>query len=206
MPFDRTHRTHSTPRAKRAWLSASLCLLVPAIAGAQAATGAASPHAQVARAVTEIEALDAMRSTLARTFAAGGVAATDSTFAQVCKPVKAQSMKVAREQGWMIAQLAERNRNADNTLDAGARRAFAAMRRDPALMGQWERTTLKGATGLRYYRRVTVESSCLACHGAKDARPDFVVKGYPADKAYGFSAGDLRGLYSVFIPDSTSRK
>ncbi|MCC6769765.1 MAG: DUF3365 domain-containing protein, partial [Gemmatimonadaceae bacterium] len=29
---------------------------------------------------------------------------------------------------------------------------------------------------------------------------------YPADKAYGFSAGDLRGVYSVFIPDSIRRK
>jgi len=193
-------------RVTRAWLAASLCVLVPAVAGAQVASGAATAHPRVARAVTEIEALDALRSTLARTFAAGGVTATDSTFAQVCKPVKMQSMKVAREQGWMIAQLAERNRNADNTLDAGARRVFTAMQRDPALMGQWERTTLKGTTGLRYYRRVTVEPSCLACHGAKAARPDFVVKGYPKDKAFGFAVGDLRGLYSVFLPDSTSQE
>lgn len=183
-----------------------LVLALPLDAGAQGAPKPTGASPQLARAVAEIEALDRMRSSLARTFATGGVAATDSTFAQVCKPVKAQSMKVAKEQGWVIAQLAERNRNADNTLDAGARRAFTAMQRDPALMGQWERTTLKGATGMRYYRRVTVESSCLACHGARAARPDFVVKGYPNDKAYGFAAGDLRGVYSVFIPDSTSQQ
>src|SRR5690606_42098533 len=59
----------------------------------------------------------ALRSSLARTFASGGVAANDSTFAQVCKPVKAQAMKIAKENGWMVAQLAERNRNAENTLD-----------------------------------------------------------------------------------------
>jgi hypothetical protein len=45
-----------------------------------------------------------------------------------------------------------------------------------------------------------VESSCLACHGARDARPAFVKESYPQDKAFAFKAGDLRGAYSVFLP------
>ena len=44
-------------------------------------------------------------------------------------------------------------------------------------------------------------SACLACHGANDARPEFVKQGYPEDKAFDFEVGDLRGLYSVFVPD-----
>ncbi|MBK6485979.1 MAG: DUF3365 domain-containing protein [Gemmatimonadetes bacterium] len=177
-----------------------------AIVGAQGATRAGAPNVQLARAVAEVEQLDALRSTLARTFAAGGVSATDSTFDQVCKPVKMQAMSVAKANGWSIAQLAERYRNPENALDAEAARVFGAMQRDPEMMGQWVHATRDGSTGVRYFRRITVESSCLACHGARAERPAFVQQRYPADKAYGFSAGDLRGVYSVFLPDSIRRK
>lgn len=191
--------------ARILWMIAASAALAPVAASAQGAAAASRARTPIARAVEEIEAIDALRSSLARTFAAGGVAATDSTFAQVCKPVKGESMRVAKETGWSIAQLAERNRNPDNTLDAEALRVFRQMQRDAGLVGVTRRTTYKGAAGTRYMRRVTVETSCLSCHGARDKRPAFVVKNYPADRAFGFAAGDLRGIYSVFIPDSTGR-
>ncbi len=201
---------HPTRSPYRAAAIALIVLPVAAFAQAGPGTpGAPQPprdRAPIARAVQEVEALDALRSSLARTFAAGGVAATDSTFAQVCKPVKGEAMRVAKETGWSIAQLAERNRNPDNTLDAEARHAFRQFQRDPALVSLTRRTTYKGVAGTRYLRRVAVESSCLACHGGRDTRPDFVKKNYPADKAFGFAAGDLRGVYSVFIPDSIGRR
>ena len=59
----------------------------------------------------------------------------------------------------------------------------------------------EGQPGFRYYRRIIVEGSCLACHGARESRPQFVKDGYPDDRAYNFEAGDLRGVYSVFIAD-----
>lgn len=186
---------------------AAAVALVPAVgAHAQGAPRSGVPNEALARAVHEVEQLDALRSSLARTFAAGGVAANDSTFAQVCKPVKAQAMKVAKENGWLVAQLAERNRNAENALDAGAQRAFMQMRRNPTVMGEWVRSTFKGQWGTRYFRRITVEPACLACHGKREGRPEFVKRNYPNDKAFGFAAGDLRGVYSVFIPDSASRR
>lgn len=40
------------------------------------------------------------------------------------------------------------------------------------------------------------------CSG-KERRPDFVKKGYPDDRAYDFEPGDLRGIYSVFVPGRT---
>ncbi len=166
-------------------------------------TGALPPaRAALARAVQEVEALDLLRSTLARTFAAGGVSANDSTFAQVCKPVKGKAMALAKETGWTISQLALRNRNADNALDDEALRAYRQLQKDPALTGLMRHTIRRGVAGTRYFRRITVEPACLACHGARDQRPEFVTKNYPADRAYGFAAGDLRGVYSVFIPDT----
>lgn len=193
-------------RAVMTVVAALATIVRPTGVTAQGATRPGVPNEALARAVHEVEQLDALRSSLARTFAAGGVAANDSTFAQVCKPVKAQAMKVAKENGWMVAQLAERNRNAENALDAGAHRAFTHLRRNPSVMGEWVRTTFNGKAGTRYFRRITVERACLACHGKREARPEFVKKNYPKDKAFGFAAGDLRGVYSIFIPDSGSRR
>jgi hypothetical protein len=48
-----------------------------------------------------------------------------------------------------------------------------------------------------------VEDACLACHGSEDTRPDFVKQGYPDDKAFDFEVGDLRGVYSGFVPDGS---
>ncbi|MFP4228550.1 MAG: DUF3365 domain-containing protein [Salinivenus sp.] len=49
-----------------------------------------------------------------------------------------------------------------------------------------------------YARRIPVQPSCTACHGANDERPDFVEKGSPDDRTCGFEPGDLRDIYSVF--------
>ena len=55
--------------------------------------------------------------------------------------------------------------------------------------------------GRELLRRIDVQPSCLACHGSKDSRPGFVKDKYPADKAFNFKPGDLRGMYAVFIPE-----
>ncbi len=38
-------------------------------------------------------------------------------------------------------------------------------------------------------------------HGSKDSRPAFVKDNYPADRAFNFKPGDLRGMYAVFVPE-----
>lgn len=159
----------------------------------------ARPDAQaLAAAVQEIETLDAMRSSLARTFS--GVP-DQATFAQVCKPVGAKARGIAEARGWRVQQLALKYRNPAHLLDDEARRTYEAMAANPDLMGAWVRSEQDGKTGTRYFRRIVVESACLACHGEKDRRPQFIKDGYPDDRAFGFQEGELRGLYSVFVAD-----
>lgn len=154
------------------------------------------PDAAIGEVVREVEELIALRSSLATSF----VGEPDQeTFARVCKPVGAQAKRLAMENGWKIAQLAERYRNPDHRLDYEALRVFKMMEDDPALIGMWVKTEMDGEAGVRYFRRITVEPACLACHGPKDGRPQFVKDGYPDDRAYGFEVGDLRGVFSVFI-------
>jgi hypothetical protein len=155
----------------------------------------------LARAVREVERLDAMRSTLAGTFGATGVPADESTFQQVCRPVGQQGQRIAQDNGWVFVQLAERYRNPRHRLGTDDQRLFRLFADDQQLFGLWTRTQLDGRPGMRYLRRIRVEAACLACHGPKDLRPEFVRQRYPDDRAYDFAVGDLRGLYSVFIPD-----
>lgn len=148
--------------------------------------------------VREIEALGAMRSGLAASFTGEP---DRETFAQVCMPVGAEAKRLATERGWKIAQLAEKYRNPEHKLDYEALRVFKMMEDDVGLIGMWIRTEMDGQPGNRYFRRIVVEPACLACHGPRAGRPQFVKDGYPDDRAYGFEVGDLRGVFSVFIAD-----
>ncbi len=148
----------------------------------------------------EIEALDAMRSGLARTIDEEAV--DQGTFARVCKPVGQRAKALSDTTGWAVQQIADKYRNPANQLDSAGAAVYPRFADDPSQMHLWTRTTMDGTSGWRYYRRIVVEPSCLACHGAQADRPAFVNQNYPDDRAYGFSAGDLRGLYAVFVPDS----
>ena len=177
-------------------------LLAPRPVAAQATAAQANglPADALGRAVVEIERLDALRSTLAATFAQTGAPADKQAFTTVCAPVGRAMKESAVSNSWQARQIAVKYRNVANAADAEGVRALAMFARDSALRSMTLHTTINGIRGTRYLRRITVESSCLLCHGAKTSRPAFVATEYPNDRAYGFRAGDLRGAYSVFIP------
>lgn len=160
----------------------------------------ADPEA-MARAVLRIERLDRLRSSLASTFDDATARPDRATFLLVCKPVGVEANRIARENGWVVEQLATRWRNPDHAADPEAREAIERLEDDPALDGSWIRTERDGVRGSRYFRRIVVERPCLTCHGEEDARPEFVKEEYPEDRAHGFEEGDLRGVYAVFVPD-----
>jgi hypothetical protein len=157
---------------------------------------------ELAKAVQEIENLDAMRSGLASFLKDSPEKPTGETFKKVCKPVGMKAKQLSKENGWKVKQMANKYRNPAHAPDnLHAKMALAKFEQNPELMGFWEREPFNGEEGTRYYRRINVEASCLACHGGKNARPEFIQQKYPQDLAYDFKEGDLRGMYAVFIPD-----
>lgn len=56
-------------------------------------------------------------------------------------------------------------------------------------------------TTYRYMQAIPTQQACLVCHGDKNNLPDPVKQAlaekYPGDLATGFSAGELRGAFSV---------
>lgn len=153
-----------------------------------------------AQAEIAIREIDAMRSALARTIGEEDV--DQETFARVCKPVGKRAMEIGSQNGWTVRQLAVKYRNPGNKADEEAAALMSLFERDVDLDSMWINTEFGGKAGMRYLRRIEVEAACLVCHGAKDERPEFVMEGYADDRAYDFTIGDLRGVYSVFIPDS----
>lgn len=182
-------------------LSFSLVFVIWYPAIALAAPNIPNPT-ELGRAVQEIESLDAMRSGLASSLEGRTEEPTMQTMKEVCRPVGMRAMQLSQENGWQVKQIAKKYRNPAHAPDnLHAQIALAKFEQDPELVGFWDRETIDGEAGTRYYRRINVEASCLVCHGLKDRRPQFVKDNYPQDLAYNFNVGDLRGIYAVFIPD-----
>lgn len=147
----------------------------------------------VVRAVQEI---DSMRSARAATI--GDETVDFDTFARVCPPVGRRAAEIAAANGWEFKQLSTKNRNPAHYPDSSALSLIRRFEEDSDLEELWVQTN----GGLRYLHRITIEESCLACHGPEEARPAFVLERYPDDRAFGYEVGDFRGVYSVVIPDS----
>lgn len=160
---------------------------------------------ELSKAVQEIEALDATRSGLASTLEGRTEEPTMQTMKEVCRPVGMRAMQLSKENGWQVKQLSNKYRNPAHKPDTlRAQIALARFEQNPDLVGFWDQETIEGQEGTRYYRRIDVEASCLACHGLENNRPSFVKENYPSDRAYNFNVGDLRGMYSVFIPNEVT--
>ncbi|MDQ7040163.1 MAG: DUF3365 domain-containing protein [Rhodothermus sp.] len=161
-----------------------------------------APPETVRQQVEEaIRALDALRAGLAQTITAGETI-DEATFNRVCRPVGQQAQQLGKANGWIVQQLAIKYRNPAHRPDTQAAALFVRFETDPSLDSLWVRATWNGTPGWRYLRRITVRPQCLACHGPRERRPAFIVQNYPDDRAYDFQPGDLRGLYSVFVPDT----
>ena len=158
--------------------------------------------AVLAKAVDQMEQLDRMRISLASTLEGISEEPTMDTMREVCMPVGKRAMAIGQENGWTVRQVASKYCNPDHA-PAGTQETevIDLVAKHPKITGLWEPATAEQEVGVNYYRRSNVQPSCLACHGSKDSRPGFVKANYPADKAFNFKPGDLRGMYAVFIPE-----
>jgi len=160
---------------------------------------------QLAKAVEAIENLDALRSGLASTLEGKTEPLTAETMKAVCKPVGMEAKRIAQTEGWQLRQVSQKYRNPEhrpqNATELAALEQFSA---NSELQGLWQRGQVNGQPGTHYFRRINVSPGCLACHGQKSRRPQFVANNYPEDLAYDFKPGDLRGMYATFIPDLTA--
>ena len=127
----------------------------------------------------------------------------------VCR-VRAPEIAVATAAGtpWKIARTGLRVRNAGNAPDAwetakleefGKRLAAGE---EIAALETFEVVETEGKPTFRYMKAIGTTSPCLNCHGVS-LKPEIAAKVkelYPEDQAVGFTAGQLRGAFTLSRP------
>lgn len=118
--------------------------------------------------------------------------------------------RTARHQaaGIRVGRVGTRVRNPANTPDsveAAVLAAFAAARAAGGIPADtsFVRPAPGGGWELHYLRPIVVAEPCLVCHGDPAGIPgpvrEVLAARYPADRATGYAAGDLRGAVSVRV-------
>ncbi len=125
---------------------------------------------------------------------------TVESFKQTCGPVAKRVMEISKEQSVKIRHAALKYRNPKNAATPEEAAMMEMFDFDRSVTGKLDRIELEGTVYRRYSAPIFVEPACLKCHGDKDARPGFVLKKYPLDRAWGFGVGDIRGIISVLSP------
>ncbi len=162
---------------------------------------AAPPDPAEARAIAAT-LQSTLQSELVGAMKTGGPAAA----IEVCRDrAPAVASRISRESGWTVARTALRVRNPKNAPDPWEEKvleefaARAGAGEDFATMEKSEVVETGGTRVFRYMKAIRTGEACLACHGAT-TKPEVAAKLkalYPDDRATGFSAGDLRGAFTL---------
>lgn len=182
---------------KTALLAIALLALGGAHIGAQEVVS--EPEEYKARAIAN--EIITLRSRLAASLIKPGEEATLETFQSVCGAVGKRAREIAAEEGVSIRHATLRQRNPSNAATGEEARLIGRFEKDGGLKEIWDESALDGRAYARYTRPIYVEEACLACHGEAGARPAFIVEKYPDDRAYGYKAGELRGIISIMMPN-----
>lgn len=184
-----------------------LPLLLPfALAGGAAAPG--SPAAEVeagqlaaSRALADrfqAELMQALEAAIAADGAAGAVTA--------CAAIApALAALLSEESGATVRRTALRVRNPAAAPDSFEQAALARLAEAPLdAAGRPAELYSRDGGRFRYLRAIPTRGLCLQCHGeaiAPEVRAA-IAAAYPADRATGFRAGDLRGAFSISWPET----
>ncbi len=158
-------------------------------------------EAKKTAAVRAADEIINMRNSLAKAFIKPNVEITEDTFKSTCGAVFKRAKEIAEKEGFKIRHAALKNRNPNFAAKQDEIKILEAFDMDRTLKEKWDTVEMEGKKYHRYMRPIFVEETCLACHGPKESRPKFIVEKYPADKAFDFKAGDLRGTIEVLIKE-----
>ncbi len=112
--------------------------------------------------------------------------------------------QLSKENGWTIKRVSARNRNPDATPDAWETETIDIFKTRLAAgetPSSLTRTAVT-AVGFRFAKAQIAEPLCLVCHGQTISAnvTEALAKYYPEDRATGYEAGQLRGIFSLHKP------
>lgn len=143
----------------------------------------------------------ALKSELVSAMAAGSAVSAIG----VCKDVAPAIARSHSLESWSIRRVSERNRNPNNRADTTQMRFLAQFAdtsaQAPRFLVDWTPNDTDTTAVFTYYQPIRTQAMCLKCHGDMQTLGPGVYealrKEYPMDKATGYKAGDLRGMFVV---------
>jgi Protein of unknown function (DUF3365) len=161
------------------------------------------------RAEASRKAADILRGKLVAELTEAMKAGGPASAIEVCQ-LKAADIATATsgEVGWEVGRTSLKVRNPANAPDEWETAVLhdfeqrKAAGEDPAKLEFYEVVEHDGKSQFRYMKAIPTGAPCLACHG-KEMDPAVaakVQKLYPEDQATGFSAGDIRGAFTITQP------
>jgi cytochrome c553 len=109
---------------------------------------------------------------------------------------------------WTIGRTSLKTRNPNNAPDAWETRilkqfeSLKAAGNPVSQLSYAEVTEDGGQKQYRYMKAIPTQEVCLTCHGKEidPALADAIDQAYPQDQARGYSAGDIRGAFTLSQP------
>lgn len=188
----------------KAALAATLFLATSA-GPSLAATDEIESRTRASKAVIKEFSGDLKGELVAALEAGGPVSAISMCTAKAPDIAETHSMAT----GWRVGRTSLKVRNPANAPDEWEARVLMdfevrkANGEDPAMIDFAQIVEAAGKKEFRYMKAIpTAEKPCLACHGA-NLDPEVAAEIdalYPTDEARGYSAGDLRGAFTIRQP------
>lgn len=194
----------------RAWtgrITLALTLAAAAATSAMAEDTASGPTPALSAARAAVKNLaDGLQAQLGAAIQSGGLVSAVTACHTIAPAVTDEASSTS---ALTVRRTALKVRNPANAPDAFERRVLERFQRemragsDPASLEHAETVTEGGRAVFRYMKAIpTAATPCLGCHGS-NVQPEVkaeILRLYPNDEATGFSAGDLRGAFSVYKP------
>ncbi|MGF2414867.1 MAG: Tll0287-like domain-containing protein, partial [Ferruginibacter sp.] len=104
--------------------------------------------------------------------------------------------------GITVSRVSDKNRNAKNALTEMDKIEWAKYIKQIANKDSLRAAIVYNNNEVHYYKPIIMQPMCLSCHGttekdiAKELLP-VIDSLYPADKAKGYKAGELRGMWHI---------
>lgn len=121
-----------------------------------------------------------------------------------------EAARFSERTGWKIRRTSLRLRNPANAPDEWERKQLETFQAEVAAgkpaeslaFGESLPATDDQPARYRFAKAIPTLPECALCHGSEIAPEinDILARDYPDDKATGFAVGDLRGIFSITVP------
>lgn len=150
---------------------------------------------------------DTLRNTLIKTITAKG-------HAEAVKFCNVQALPITAmyaSERIVVSRVSDKNRNPGNALQGLDKATWQKYFELAAKKDSLKSVVITSNNQVHYYKPILMQPMCLSCHGtiekdiAKELQP-VIDSLYPADKAKGYKAGDLRGMWHITFTTQTAAK